>query len=130
MFDDEGRGRRRPGPPGWPAAVPPPGAEGWEHRAASWLLDLCPPEYRAQPVLVRHPVVLARLAHHHVAAQAQAHRRAVATLRADLDGAVAPGVVERALTALDHEQARLLAAVRGVRLLEEALRGRRHVPRL
>jgi hypothetical protein len=117
-------------PPGWPDAVPPAAVEGWERAAASWLLDLCPPDYRAHPVLVRHPVVLAVLAGHHVGAQVAAQRRAVATLRTDLADAVGPEVVERTLVALDHEQARLLGAARGVRLLEEALRGHRYVPRL
>jgi hypothetical protein len=96
----------------------------------SWLLDLCPPEYRGHDVLVRHPVVLAVLAGHHVAALVAGQRRAVATLRTDLADVVAPGVAERTLLALEHEQARLLAAARGVRLVEEALRGSRYVPRL
>ena len=119
-----------PVPPGWPPAVPPPGTEGFERAAGAWLLDLCPPDYRAHAVLVRHPVVLAVLAGHHVGAQAAAQQRAVATLRTDLADAVDPGVVERTLVALDHEQARLLAAARAVALLEDALRGRRYVPRL
>jgi hypothetical protein len=110
--------------------VPPPDVEGWERAASAWLLDLCPPDYRAHAVLVRHPVVLAVLAGHHVAAQAQAQRRAVATLRTDLAGAVPPEVVERALDALDAEQARLLGAARGVALVAEALRGVRRRPRL
>ena len=49
-------------PPGWPRAVRPPGAPGWEHTAVAWLLDICPPEYRSYPVLRRHDVVLARFA--------------------------------------------------------------------
>ncbi len=117
-------------PPGWPAPVHPPGTDGFEATASAWLLDLCPPDYRAHEVVVRHPLVLAVLAGHHVAAQVQGQRRAVATLRTDLGGSVGTGVLERALDALDAEQARLLAAVRGVALLEEALRGVRHRPRL
>src|SRR3712207_8090858 len=27
-------------PPGWPAAVRPPGAPDWEHTAVAWLFDL------------------------------------------------------------------------------------------
>lgn len=119
-----------PVPPGWPHAVPPPGAEGWQQRAVGWLLDLCPPDYRGHPVLQRHPVVLARLAAHHVAGQVAAQQRAVATLRADLAGVVPPQVLDEVLAALDVEQARLLGAERGVRLLEAALRGHRYVPRL
>lgn len=127
---------RRPAhaPPGWPPAVRPPDADDWVETARAWLLDLCPPDYRAHAVITRHPVVLARLAVHHVAGQAQAQRAAVATLREDLAEPVArgtldPGVVERALAALDVEQARLLATGRGARLVEQALRGRRTAPR-
>ena len=117
-------------PPGWPAAVRPPGAADWEQDARAWLLDQCPPDYRAHPVLVRHPLVLAVLAGHHVRVQVAGQQRAVATLRTDLAGAVPPEVVERTLVALEHEQVRLMAAERGVALVEEALRGRRRAPRL
>lgn len=117
-------------PPGWPRAVPPPVAEGWQRRAVGWLLDLCPPEYRGHPVLQRHPVVLAHLAAHHVAGQVEAQRRAAATLRAELSGQVPPAAVEEALEVLDAEEARLLAARRAVQLVADALRGRRYVPRL
>ena len=117
-------------PPGWPAAVLPPDAPDWEASASSWLLDLCPPDYRAHPVLTRHPLVLAVLAGHHVRVQVTGQHRAVATLRTDLAGAVPPDVVERTLVALEHEQVRLMAAERGVALVEEALRGRRRAPRL
>ena len=119
-----------PAPPGWPRAVPPPGVAGWQRRALGWLLDLCPPEYRGHAVLQRHPVVLAYLARHHVDGQLEAQRSAVATLRADLAGQVPPPAVEEVLEALDLEQARLLDAARGVRLVEQALHGRRYVPRL
>lgn len=117
-------------PPGWPPAVPPPDAEGWRRRAVGWLLDLCPADYRAYGVLTRHPVVLARLAVAHVDAGLAAHRRTTATLRADLHGEVPPGVVDEVLAVLDAELVRLLEAQRAARLVEEALRGRRFVPRL
>jgi hypothetical protein len=117
-------------PPGWPPSVPPPEAEGWRRRAVGWLLDLCPADYRRYDVLARHPVVLARLASHHVAAQLDAQQRATATVRADLRGHVAPQVIDEVLQTLDVEQARLLQARRAVDLVERALRGRRYVPRL
>lgn len=117
-------------PPGWPEHVPPPEHPGWQRRAGSWLLDLCPPDYRGYAVLLRHEVVLARLAARHVEASLEGIARAVATLRADLADAVPPSVVEEALAALDHERARLLRAQRGVVLVEQALAGRRYVPRL
>lgn len=117
-------------PPGWPAPVPPPDVEGWRRRAVGWLLDLCPPEYRGYPVVTRQPVVLARLAARHVEASLEAQRRATATARVDLRDHVPPQVLDELLETLDVEQARLLASRRAVALVEEALRGRRFVPRL
>ncbi|WP_344553885.1 hypothetical protein, partial [Pseudokineococcus marinus] len=115
-------------PAGWPAEVPPPGAPGWERRAAAWLLDACPPDYRGHPVLARQPRVLARLAVLHSAAQLDGLRRAVATLRADLSGAVGPRVVDEALEALEAERLRLLDVERGAVLVEQALGGASVVP--
>lgn len=117
-------------PPGWPAEVRPAGAPDWEATAVAWLFDLCPPEYRAHAVLRRHPIVLARFAAQHCEAGVAAARHGLATLRADLGSLVDDTVVEAALAAYDREGRRLAAAARGVRMLEEALRGRRFVPRL
>jgi hypothetical protein len=41
-----------------------------------------------------------------------------------------PPVLEQVLGTVEREQARLIAAARGVHLLEQALRGRRFVPRM
>jgi hypothetical protein len=117
-------------PPGWPTAVRPAGAPGWERSATNWLLDHCPPEYRGHPVLLRHPVLLAWLAGHHVAAAADGVSRATSRARADLAGEVPPPVVADLVETLHAERARLVAVRRGVELVEEALRGHRHVPRL
>jgi hypothetical protein len=38
-------------PPGWPQDVQPPGGEGWEATAVTWLLDLVP-EYRQYDIQV------------------------------------------------------------------------------
>ena len=89
-------------PPGWPEQVLPPQAPDWERSAVAWLYDLCPPDYRAHEVLRRHPVLLARFAAGHVAAGVAAAR----------------------------EGRRLLQAGRQVALVDAALRGERHVPRL
>jgi hypothetical protein len=118
-----------PVPAGWPADVKPPGAPGWERSAVSWLLDLCPPDYRGHPVLVRRPAVLAWLAGHHVEGQVHAMRRAIATARAELSGLPAPALRET-LDAVETELARTLAAQRGLALVAQALSGVRFVPRL
>jgi hypothetical protein len=117
-------------PPGWPSDVRPPGAPRWEATALSWLLDLCPPDYRGHAVLTRHPAVLAWLAGHHLDGQLQAVRRALATARSDLADVVAPPVLAETLEAVEAEEARLLAARRALGLLAQALRGTRFVPRL
>lgn len=117
-------------PPGWPAGVRPADAPDWEATAVAWLLDLCPPDYRAHEVLRRHPIVLARFAAGHVEAGVAAARQGLATARADLGGLVDDQVLEAALAAYDREGRRLAAAARGVRLVEQALRGQRFAARL
>jgi hypothetical protein len=117
-------------PPGWPAAVRPPGAPHWERTALNWLLDLCPADYRGYPLLARHPALLAWLAGHHLDGQLQATRRALATARADLADLLPPPALAEALDVVESEEARILAAQRGVALVGQALRGVRFVPRL
>lgn len=117
-------------PPGWPAAVLPPQAPDWERSAVGWLFDLCPPDYRAHEVLRRHPVVLARFAAGHVESAVEAARYGIRTARAELSGVVPPDVVEAALTAYEREGRRLVRTGREVALVDAALRGERHVPRL
>lgn len=117
-------------PPGWPAQVLPPEAPDWERSAVAWLFDLCPPDYRAHGVLRRHPVVLARFAAGHVASAVEAARQGMRTVRADLRDVVPQEVVEAALAAYDREGRRLVVTGRQVALVDAALRGERHVPRL
>ena len=117
-------------PPGWPRAVRPPGAPGWERTAVNWLLDLCPPEFRSYPVLRRHDVVLARFAVLHVEACQAAVRRGLSEARAELRDVTDPDTVEAAVETWHAEAARLMAERRAVGLVEEALRGRRFVARL
>ncbi|MGJ7442122.1 hypothetical protein [Aquipuribacter sp. MA13-6] len=118
-------------PPGWPRSVPPPGTPGFVDRAVGWLLDVCPPEYREHPVLLKHPPVLAWLAARHVAAQVEAGTVALAQARADLASRGVDGrTVEEVLEVLHSESTRLRAAARGCELLAGALQGSRWVPRL
>lgn len=119
-----------PLPPGWPDAVRPPQSPEWERSAVAWLFDLCPPDYRAHEVLRRYPVVLARLAREHCVAGVQAATQGLATVRADLAGTVPPEAVEATVSAYEREGARLQRAAAAVELVEDALAGRRWVPRL
>jgi hypothetical protein len=128
--DDEGAGKAAQMPVGWPREVRPPGAPGWERSAVAWLLDVCPPDYRAHPVVTRQPVVLAWLAGHHLQGQLQATRNALATARADLTAAVPPPALRETLEVVEEELARVVAAQRALGLVAQALRGVRYVPRL
>ena len=117
-------------PPGWPQEVLPPQAPDWERSAVAWLYDLCPPDYRSHDVLRRYPVVLARFAAGHVEAAVEAARAGLRTVRADLKGVVPPEAVDAAITAYEREGRRLVHTGRQVALVDAALRGERHVPRL
>jgi hypothetical protein len=117
-------------PAGWPRQVRPPGAPGWEHTAVSWLLDLCPPEYRSYPALRRHVVVLARFAVLHVEACQAAVKRGLSEARSELRDVAELDVVEAAVETWMTEDARLVGVRRAAGLVEEALRGRRFVARL
>lgn len=126
MFEDRPATALRSGPPGWPRAVPPAGSPGWQVAAASWLLDLCPSEFRGYPSLRRHLVLLTWLAGHHVDAQLVALRQAYRTIRVDLTDRLPAGAVDQAMTDIELEGVRLRAARRGTQLIAEALEDRRH----
>jgi hypothetical protein len=117
-------------PPGWPAGVHPPGSEGFEETALTWLLDVVPPDYRLHGVLRRHPVALATLARHHVAACVEGAREGYRTARAELGGQLPPGGMEAVLTAYRTEGGRLVETARAVDLIERALRGEVFAPQL
>ena len=117
-------------PPGWPASVHPAETPEFERTAVGWLLDLCPPDYRAYDVLRRHPVVLARFAADHVGAAVSAARSGLAGLRADLAGVVPPEAIEAAVSAYEREIVRLTRTARSIVLVDQALRGGRFRARL
>jgi hypothetical protein len=117
-------------PPGWPAAVRPPGTPDWEHTAVAWLFDLVPPDYRAHEVLRRYPVLLARFAADHVRAGLEAARQGWRTVRVELADQLPADAIEAAMAAYEREGTRLAAAARGVEVVAGALRGERWVPRL
>ncbi|MCH8628912.1 hypothetical protein MM440_14345 [Arsenicicoccus piscis] len=117
-------------PPGWPAAVRPPDTQGWQSSAASWLLDQCPPDYRAYPGWRRHPVALAWVATVHVDAQLDAMRTAYRRIRVELGEHLTPEALRQTMADLESEGVRLLAVSRGAHLVYDALQGKRYVPRL
>jgi hypothetical protein len=117
-------------PPGWPDRVRPPGAPDWEVTATEFLLDCCPADYRRYRLLRRHPVVLARFAAVFVEAQERASREGLAGVRVSLAELVEPDVVGDAVEVWSRQQAELARLRREVGMVEEALRGRRFVPKL
>lgn len=96
----------------------------------SWLLDVCPPEYRGYPGLRRHPLVLARFAVLHVEASQAAVNRGLSEARAVLRDVASETEIAAALETWQREAARLIGVRRAVGLVEEALRGRRFVARM
>lgn len=117
-------------PPGWPAEVRAPGSPGWEPSAVSWLLDICPPEYRGYPALRRHPVLLARFGVLHVEASQAAVDRGLSEARGQLRDVASRDEIAEGLRIWEYEKARLLGVRRAVGLVEDALRGRRYVAQL
>jgi len=117
-------------PPGWPAQVRPPGATGWEATAIAYLLDCCPPDFRAYRVLRNHPVVLAQFATHFVNGQHEASQRGLAAVRTSISEHVDAAVVEAATQAWLEQGARLARTRRAVALIGEALQGRVFVRKL
>lgn len=117
-------------PPGWPAQVRPPDAPDWERTATTWLLDICPAEYRGYRVLRGHPVVLARFAARHVQGAQAAVNEGLSEARGVLRDVADADTIEEAVLTWQREYARLLTEARAVALVEEALRGRRFVARL
>lgn len=129
MFDEEAVIRVWV-PPGWPAVVRPPGAQGWVRSATAFLLDCCPPDYRGYPLLLRYPVVLARFAREFSSSQFAATQANLAGVRPDLAGWVETATVDAAVAVLQSEEARMVRQVRAVSLVEQALRDVRFTPKL
>lgn len=117
-------------PPGWPESVRPPGTPDWEQSATTYLLDCCPADFRAYPVLRRHPVVLAGFAAQFVESQYRASQAGLAGVRTSLGDQVPPQVVESAADAWQEQTAHLVRVRRAVALIEEALRGKIFIRRL
>jgi len=117
-------------PPGWPTGVHPPGSEEFEQTATAWLLDVVPPDYRLHGVLRRHPVALAVLARHHLAACVAGAREGYRTARAELGDRLPPGSLDAVLDAYRAEGTRLVETARAVDLVGRALRGEVFTPQL
>jgi hypothetical protein len=96
----------------------------------AWLLDVVPPDYRLHGVLRRHPVALAALARHHLAACVAGAREGYRTARAELGNRLPPGSMDAVLDAYRTEGIRLVETARAVDLVGRALRGEVFAPQL
>lgn len=117
-------------PPGWPAGVQPPGSPDFDRTAATWLLDVVPPDYLLHGVLRRHPIALAALARHHLAACVEGARNGYRMARTELGPHLSPSAIEAVLTAYRSEGSRLATAARAADLIERALHGEEFVPNM
>jgi hypothetical protein len=117
-------------PPGWPAGVHPPGSEGFEQTAVAWLFEVIPPDYRVHGVLRRHPIALAVLARHHLAACVEGARQGYRGARTELADVLPPQGVDAVLAVYRAEGSRLVATARAVDLVGRGLRGEEFTPRL
>ncbi|MGH3302546.1 MAG: hypothetical protein ACRDOK_12840 [Streptosporangiaceae bacterium] len=117
-------------PAGWPAGVHPPGSPDFERTAVNWLLDVVPPDYRLHGVLLRHPVALAALAGHHLAACVEGARAGYRSARADLGKDLPPSGMAAVLAVYQAEGRRLVTTAQAVDLVSRALRGETFVPQL
>jgi hypothetical protein len=117
-------------PTGWPTGVHPPGTDGFEQTAVNWLLDVVPPDYRLHGVLLRHPVALASLARHHLAACIEGARGGYRGVRAELGRELPPSSISAVLEAYQTEGRRLVATAKAVELVGRALRGEEFVPQI
>ena len=117
-------------PPGWPDGVHPPGSPGFERTAVRWLLDVVPPDYRQHDVLLRHPIALAALARHHLAACVEGARAAYRSARHELGRDLPPDGLAAVLAAYQAEGRRLVTTAGAVELVARALRGETFVRQL
>jgi hypothetical protein len=110
--------------------VHPPGSTDFEATAVAWLLDVVPPDYRLYGVLRRHPLALATMARHHVAACVEGARDGYRSARTELGGSLPAHGVDAVLAAYRSEGRRLVDTARAVDLIGRALRGEVFSPRL
>ena len=123
-------GTDRARPPGWPADLPGPASGEFTARAGGWLLDRCPPSVREQSAIRNHLPVLAWVAVGLAQAELDGWRVAYARARAELRDRCEPEALEAVMMSLEANGHVAAAALREVRLVEEALLGKVWRPKL
>ncbi|MGW5093917.1 hypothetical protein ACWEQU_21245 [Streptomyces nodosus] len=106
----------------WPCQVKTPGSYDWERSAAKWLRELVPARYASYPILIRHPVLLARHAQIQVQHEVRVARTALQTARAELPALGLPeSVIEHTIRLYAAEVMQLQHIARSIRAVSRAL---------
>lgn len=106
----------------WPCQVKTPGSFDWERSAVKWLRELVPNRYASYPVLLKHPVLLARHAHIQVQHEIRVARTALQTARAELPAlGLHEGVIEHTIKLYAAEVMQLQHIARSIRAVTQAL---------
>jgi hypothetical protein len=106
----------------WPCQVKTPGSFDWERSATKWLRDLVPSRYASYPVLMKHPVLLARHAQIQVQHEIRVARTALQTARAELPAlGLHESVIEHTIKMYAAEVLQLNHIARSVRAVTQAL---------
>ncbi|WP_369251610.1 hypothetical protein [Streptomyces sp. R41] len=106
----------------WPCQVKTPGSFDWERSAVRWLRELVPSRYASYPVLLKHPVLLARHAQIQVQHEIRVARTALQTARAELPAlGLHEGVIEHTIKLYAAEVMQLQHIARSIRAVTHAL---------
>jgi len=106
----------------WPCQVKTPGSFDWERSAVKWLRELVPTRYASYPVLLKHPVLLARHAQIQVQHEIRVARTALQTARAELPAmGLHEGVIEHTIKLYAAEVMQLQHIARSIRAVTQAL---------
>ncbi|WP_346101379.1 hypothetical protein [Nonomuraea maheshkhaliensis] len=113
-------------PSGWPQQVPPPGVNGWEKAALTWLFEQIPADYRKHIVFAEHPAALASAALVHLQHAYRAVAAGYRTAAVDLKAYLPPDALDAVLATYRHERERIVHCGRSVPLVARALEAHRH----
>lgn len=117
-------------PVGWPADLGPPGSRRFDDGVTAWLLDRGPGEWRSHDILRRYPQALSSLLITHLETRLAALRRHYGSVRRSMAEVMPPEDIPELLAAIEADGSLTAETLRQVRLVDEALAGRRWRRRL
>jgi hypothetical protein len=110
-------------PSPWPHGVSLPGTPRFRTSALAWLWTLVPDSYHDYPVLREHPAAVVALARHMLIARYEAARSGYRTVNDELAAQLPPHHLKEVRAIYKEEGQRLLAAARGLDLVDRVMRG-------